>query len=158
MTATTRKASLFEGGHVTWGKVLRPTLAAAGTVIAVSPAWDWPVARLIDVHDGDTVRLNVDQGWEDHGYRWIRLLDVFAPELNEAGGVAAKLDCAAWFTDHAPDGYVRLTTYRVNVPLEIRLKNSFTRTIGTVRPFNPADTPDLNTRLLELGYTSGGVT
>lgn len=31
-----------------------------GTV-ALSGSWPWPVARLLEVHDGDTVKLAIDQ-------------------------------------------------------------------------------------------------
>lgn len=43
------------------------------------------------VHDGDTVRLLIDTGFEQRVEKWIRLADVHAPELNQFGGTTARL-------------------------------------------------------------------
>lgn len=95
--------------------------------------WEWPYARLVDIHDGDTVRLDVDQGFSVHSYQWIRLLDVWAPELNEEGGPEARELVRDWFDTYAPGGTVQLITYRQGVALEIRFKQTFTRYVGVIK-------------------------
>lgn len=65
--------------------------------------------RVHPIHDGDTVRLDVDLGfgvWK----RWerFRLLAIQAPELGSPGGNASR----AWLRDLLPIGTVlRITTH-----------------------------------------------
>jgi endonuclease YncB( thermonuclease family) len=47
-------------------------------------------ARFIDNHDGDTVTMLLDQGFNDRKIITLRLANVWAPELNEEGGQQAK--------------------------------------------------------------------
>lgn len=121
-----------------------------GTV-ALSGAWPWPVARLLEVHDGDTVKLAIDHGFGEDAKEWIRLRDVWCPEVNDPGGPEATEACRAWFVEHAPSGYVQVTTFRTSAPLEIRFRQSFTRYIGIVTAL---DGSDLNSHLISLGYTA----
>lgn len=115
------------------------------------PGWEWPIARLEEIHDGDTIRLRIDNGFGSRAVEWIRLQDVWAPELDDPGGPEAKGYCAEWFADHASDGLVRVTTFRTSAPLEIRFRQSFTRYIGVVTALNGNE---LNSYLTALGYVS----
>lgn len=122
-------------------------------LVALTEAWVWPVARLLEVHDGDTVKLAIDHGFGEDAKEWIRLRDVWAPELGEEGGLEATADVRAWFLMHAPNGFVRVTTFRTSTPLEIRFRQSFTRYIGVITGF---DGDELNAYLLGKGYTDQG--
>lgn len=51
--------------------------------------WD-KRARLVDVHDGDTITVDLDQGFGDTKRIKVRLLGVFAPELRQVGGPECK--------------------------------------------------------------------
>ena len=44
-------------------------------------------ARVVNVHDGDTVRLSVD--WRDFTFP-LRMSNLLAPELNEEGGIRSR--------------------------------------------------------------------
>jgi len=122
----------------------------ARATVALSGAWPWPIAKLIAVGDGDTVKLAVDHGFEEDAKVWVRLKDVWAPESNDPGGPEATAACAAWFAEHASDGYAQLTTFRTSAPLEIRFRQSFTRYIGVVTAIGGSE---LNSHLISLGYT-----
>lgn len=46
-------------------------------------------ASVVAVHDGDTVKVDVDLGFDAHYVTWIRLLGINAPELaTDAGKVS----------------------------------------------------------------------
>lgn len=47
-------------------------------------------ATIIEWHDGDTVRLDVDKGFEDHQHSWFRLYGINCPELSTAAGKVAR--------------------------------------------------------------------
>lgn len=53
----------------------------------VSPSWDrWTYAALVvSIHDGDTVRLAIDVGFEIRHTTTVRLLGIQAPEVGGAG-------------------------------------------------------------------------
>jgi endonuclease YncB( thermonuclease family) len=114
--------------------------------------WKWPVARVVEVHDGDSVKLDVDAGFSMHAYVWIRLLDVRAPELSEADGPQARNDVLDWLAEHAPDSRVEVVTYRTSQPLEVRFRQSFTRYLGLVS----RDGAELNSYLIQKGWVDRG--
>jgi hypothetical protein len=122
----------------------------ARTPVALSGAWPWPIARLLEVHDGDTVKLAIDHGFGEDAKEWVRLKDVWAPEVKDPGGSEATEACRAWFAEHAPDGHVQVTTFRTSAPLEIRFQQSFTRYIGVITALGGSE---LNSHLISLGYT-----
>ena len=64
-------------------------------------------ARLDDVHDGDTVRLIMDTGFDTTTRKWLRLRDVPAPELVQNGGLLSETFVCNWLGDHFH--YVRNT-------------------------------------------------
>lgn len=73
--------------------------------------WLW-AARLPDgtdaVHDGDTVRLELDLGFSQRGTYALRLKDVFAPELRQPGGVECRQFVRTWLADgYYDDGQPR---------------------------------------------------
>jgi endonuclease YncB( thermonuclease family) len=71
---------------------------------------DWQfAAELIDVHDGDTITVECDLGFDARMLTRIRLLDVYAPELREQpdaatgnpGGAAALAFVRQWLNQSA---------------------------------------------------------
>ena len=66
----------------------------AETATTVVPTTAWPYVRdaeLLDVIDGDTLRLRIDLGWRVYVDGEIRVLGVNAPELSTAAGQNARL-------------------------------------------------------------------
>ncbi len=118
----------------------------------LTPGWTWPLARVLEVHDGDSIKFDVDVGFSMHAYIWVRLLDVRAPELSEPTGQQARSDTLAWLVEHAPNSVVELTTYRSSQPLEVRFRQSFTRYLGVVS----AGQSTLNEWLRQRGYVDQG--
>lgn len=73
-------------------------------------------ARLVDLHDGDTVRLSLDRGLDGtETPEWIRLggpsstsaLNVYAPELSDNGGASCRGFTQIWLDDRARAARVR---------------------------------------------------
>lgn len=50
------------------------------------------------VHDGDTVKLLIDLGFDARVEKWVRLADVRAPELSQIGGAEARSYVIEWLT------------------------------------------------------------
>ena len=115
----------------------------------------YPVARVVTVHDGDTIRLDVDLGFSVHSYVWVRLRGVRAPELGEASGPQAKQDLEAWLATDAPDGLVSVDTFQTAGSVkEIREQMTFIRYLGVVTSATTGQ--ELNAWLLARGYTDQG--
>lgn len=112
-------------------------------------------ARVIDVHDADTIRLLVDVGFQIPMARpWIRLKGVRAEELHKPGGPEARQVTLNWLAEHAPDSQVSVTTFWTPGHLkEIREEMSFIRFIGVITAPNGAE---LNRYLIDAGYISSG--
>jgi hypothetical protein len=71
-------------------------------------------ARLLEVHDGDTVRLGLDRGLDGtETPEWIRLggpgkgspLNVYAPELAEPGGTDCRAFVQSWLSPYRFDAW-----------------------------------------------------
>lgn len=115
----------------------------------------YPVARVVDVHDGDTLKLDVDLGFSTHYYPWIRLRGVRAPELHEPAGPQARQELEAWLATDAPDGLVEVATFRVAGAMkEIREQQTFIRYVGIVT--SPTTGQELNAWLVARGYIDQG--
>lgn len=59
--------------------------------------WTYPVLVgpdgrpiVVDVHDGDTVRLALDLGLEVAAFPWLRVVGLSCPELRDPAGPAAR--------------------------------------------------------------------
>ena len=57
---------------------------------AAADTWTYPRCRVLKVHDGDTVQLEVDQGLSTYRRVWVRLAHINTPELKHADGSAAR--------------------------------------------------------------------
>lgn len=108
----------------------------------------YPVTEIFEVHDGDTVRVRIDLGFNMITRQWIRLKDVWAPELSQLGGHAAKDFLIQTLLDHTEGNYVSLTTFWTQgVAKEIKEEMTFVRYVGEI------DLPDgINLNAYMRGY------
>lgn len=114
----------------------------------------YPVARVLQAHDGDTLKLEVDLGFSTLARVWIRLKNVRAPELSEPTGPTARNDTLGWVKDHAPDGYVAVETFQTaGSSKEISEQRTFIRYVGVV---TSTSGDELNGYLRSRGYTDQG--
>lgn len=104
----------------------------------------WPCG-VLDVHDGDTIKFDVDLGLETHRVIWVRLKDVWCPELSAPGGQVTR-DAVAVM---APAGSLwRLRTFKVGRTDKEAL--SFIRYIAGVTSLDGSFS--LNAWIVESGY------
>lgn len=114
----------------------------------------YPIARVVEVHDGDTLKLDVDLGFSTHTYVWVRLKGVRAPELDSAIGPQARQELLSWLRAGAPDGLVMVDTFQTAGSVkEIREQRTFIRYVGVV---TAPDGQVLNAWLAGRGYTDQG--
>ena len=89
-------------------------------------------AALIDVHDADTLKLELDLGFHVRTQQDIRLLTVSAPELNQPGGTEAAEHVRDWLASVHDLRWPLLVTTSVNTKPEPDERRTFTRYLGTV--------------------------
>lgn len=77
--------------------------------------WTFPVLTsidgrplVVDVHDGDSVRLVLDAGCDAAVHPWLRVKGVYCPELRQPGGPEARAFTVATL---AAATEVRVTTF-----------------------------------------------
>jgi hypothetical protein len=58
---------------------------------------EYKVLEIEDVHDGDTITVHLDQGLDQCHTINLRLLGVFAAELNKPGGKEVRSFVTNWF-------------------------------------------------------------
>lgn len=104
-------------------------------------------ASLIRVSDGDTVRLLVDLGFLVRAQVDVRLLNVWAPEMNQPGGQEARNFTEIWFGAQWVLNKVWpvMVTTQVTTATEPTQRVSFTRYIGEIWPIGGGES--LNERL-----------
>lgn len=93
--------------------------------------WD-KRAQLISVHDGDTVRLLLDQGFYDTKQINVRLLNVFAPELKQVGGADCRDFVESWFTQLTPFGTWNCIVTTTRLKTADKEDTSFDRYVGVI--------------------------
>jgi len=99
-------------------------------------------AALIQVIDGDTLRLDIDLGFHVRTQQDIRLLAVSAPEHNQPGGAEITQWVRDWMTHCLPGGWPLLVATTLTRTSEPDEKRTFTRYLGTVS--DPSDGRVLN--------------
>src|SRR5215213_485757 len=115
------------------------------------PADALPV-RLIQIHDGDTLKVGFPVPRDDPDSiqaRWLRLLNVWAPEVvgvERDAGIAALVWAAGWLRMAIDEGGAW--------PLRVRLTGarSFDRWIANV--WRVSDGDCLNDSIVEAGYAT----
>lgn len=124
---------------------INPT-GVIGKSAAISRTYYW--CRIVSVHDGDTVLMDLDQGLNGHQHEWLRLIDCWAPELSEPGGLDAMRFLSAFCV---PGMDFTVETFKAGP--RGNEKRSFVRYIADVR-FN-GTAPDGSNSLSELMVNSG---
>lgn len=115
--------------------------------------YDYP-AKIIEWHDADTVKLDIDEGFGNSITCWVRFYNCWAKELGTPEGDAAL----AWVEHHWPAGsdvYV-LTRKATTGGVEFagkQLGQTFARWLGTVYPQNVLD-GSIGDQLLRNGYAT----
>jgi hypothetical protein len=71
-------------------------------------------ARLDSCHDGDTIRLVVDTGFDTTCRKWMRLRRVFAPELTQRGGTSTRTFTARYLDAGVGAWPLEVDTYRTS--------------------------------------------
>lgn len=70
-------------------------------------------ARVLNVHDGDTLRMEIDLGMDIRTRMTVRLYGVDCPEINGIPGRMARDFTVQWITDNVSrEGYVVLSTVK----------------------------------------------
>lgn len=115
----------------------------------------WRV-RPLSVHDGDTILAQVDRGDDDQSVWAVRLKDVFAPELSQAGGQECRSFVAQWLaaqTDGTDWPFV-LETFRT--PRSDVTVTSLSRLVGVVTSASGAVlNHDVQAFITTSGYSGG---
>lgn len=62
--------------------------------------YEYPIIQLMKIVDGDTLDIEIDQGFYDSTTKRFRLLGVWAPERGKPGWSEAQQFMQAWFTEH----------------------------------------------------------
>lgn len=93
--------------------------------------WD-KRARVITNYDGDTVTVELDQGFWDTKRINLRLDAVYAPELSQPGGLETRDYVTAWLTERAGgDTWPFVVVTRMNRAATREIA-TFGRIVGTL--------------------------
>lgn len=115
--------------------------------------WD-KRAEFLGNNDGDNVKVVLDQGFGDTKLVSIRLLGVYAPELDQPGGPECKEFVEKWFAKYSTDrtrwDFV-VTTARMKTT--DREQMTFNRYVGVIT--DSAITSNLNYELTEFIHANG---
>lgn len=113
-------------------------------------------AEYLENHDGDTVRMNLDQGFGDTKLVDVRLMGVFAPELREPGGPECRAFVEAWFQSRLAGRWsFVVTTARMKVA--DREQKTLDRYVGTITSLDGTDNLNLEVMafIVSKGYSGG---
>jgi hypothetical protein len=115
-------------------------------------------AKALKVKDGDTLLIEIDQGFGDSKKLSLRLLDVFAPEKDEPGGPETREFVETWLNEHDPDGdewpfVVKFERNRSDTGEVI----TFNRYVGTLTAFDGFSSlgEDINAFVASRGFGHG---
>lgn len=115
-------------------------------------------AEYLENHDGDTVKMVIDQGFGDTKLMEIRLFGVFAPELKQVGGPECQDFVKYWLESRVTAGrrwnFV-VTTTRMKVA--DREQKTLDRYVGVITSLDGTD--NLNLEIMNYikskGYAGG---
>lgn len=115
--------------------------------------WD-KRAEYLSNHDGDNAKMILDQGYGDTKLLEVRLLGVYAPELDQTGGPECQEFVSEWFIAHNPSmtrwGYIVTTSRMKRTDKEQMTLNRY---VGVVT--NMANTSTLNAEVAEFIHANG---
>lgn len=112
-------------------------------------------AQLVRVKDGDTVRVTLDQGFDDTKKIDVRVLGDWAPEMHEAGGPETQEFVEQWFSSLplVEWPFIVTTTRMKTVDAEQR---SFVRYVASITsPEGKNLTYDVMQFIHDQGYGGG---
>lgn len=115
-------------------------------------------AQYIDNNDGDTVKLRLDQGYDDEKKISVRLFGVWAAESHDVGGEDLQDFVHKWFLARMKPGVTWpfiSTTMRMKVADHEQM--TFTRYVGVITSTDPNDSLNLAVMryIIEKGYSGG---
>jgi endonuclease YncB( thermonuclease family) len=93
-------------------------------------------AGVVEVLDGDTVRMLIDLGGKTYAEWDVRLRGVYCPERGKPGGPEATAFTREWLAGHVDDaGWFKVTTYKAGAkawkPGDVEAR-TFVRYVGDV--------------------------
>lgn len=105
------------------------------------------VAKIIEWHDGDTVKLDLDLDYETHNNGWHRLVGIDAPELSTDAGKASLAFCMAL----APAGTdLIIVSYKAKNAFPVGgVKEKFGRWLAEIWVAGTPDQPSVNQKLVD---------
>jgi endonuclease YncB( thermonuclease family) len=114
-------------------------------------------AQYLENHDGDTVKMALDQGFGDTKLVDVRLMGVFAPELHDVGGPECRAFVQAWFEYRLREtrwGFVVITA---RMKVADREQKTLDRYVGTVTSLDGTDNLNLEVMqfIVSKGYSGG---
>jgi len=111
-------------------------------------------ARVLSVHDGDTITAVLDQGFGDTKEIVVRMLGVYAPELSQAGGAETRAFVARWLdqTTLAGTTYSHVVTTARTVRSD-KEQTTLGRYVATVT--NHDGSRNLNAEVMEFVAANG---
>lgn len=115
-------------------------------------------AQYISNNDGDTVKLRLDQGYEDEKKINVRLFGVWAPESDEIGGEDLQEFVHQWFLKRMVPG---VTWPFISVTMRMKVADreqmSITRYVGTITGTDANDSLNLAAMqyIIAKGYGGG---
>ena len=115
--------------------------------------WD-KRAEYLSNHDGDTIKMILDQGFGDTKLIDVRLLGVYAPELSQPGGLECQEFVKSWF-----DRYYLPSTRWSYIVTTSRMKRTdreqmtLNRYVAVVTDL--ASASNLNAEISEFIYKNG---
>jgi endonuclease YncB( thermonuclease family) len=116
--------------------------------------WPFDVMEVVEVHDGDTVKLRVDRGGGDHWVFWLRIASVYAPELSQPGGYEAR-DWLEQFIRQLPPkdwGMVTVTHRRMTSDNDVK---SLDRWVGELYvSYGTATVRDVGQLIIDAGHAT----
>lgn len=115
-------------------------------------------SEYLENHDGDTIKMTLDQGFGDTKLVDIRLLGVFAPELKQVGGIECQAFVQEWFKAHAVKGTRwGFVTTTARMKITDREQKTLDRYVGIVTSLD--GTENLNLAIMQFiaanKYSSG---
>lgn len=99
-------------------------------------------ASIVDIHDGDTMHVEVDLGLDIDTKLTIRLYGLNAPELSTAAGKASLAWVQQWFAAYAPTSVIVLRTVKDH-------REKYGRYLGTI--LSPDLAHNLNDEVVAAG-------
>lgn len=103
----------------------------------------WP-CNVLDVHDADTIKFDVDMGLDIHRHIWVRLNGVWSPELGEPYGAEYAIAVGKRVTGQQ----WRIRTFKVGLTDKERM--TFVRYVADVESLDGLFS--LNRWIVESGY------